>query len=253
MGRLKGARVHNNHGLLKRCGCSRKRWSACAHPWWFNFCFRKTDYRFNLNEHVGVALGAALSRTEAEAWRDRLRAQIREGTFDAAPTPPPSAPDQKRLRDVGAAIIEAWRNEPERRRHRITVLEKQLAVICRTVLGDQPFGDVRVNDIGREHLNQFRDARRRVFREREAQQRERRQKMLAGEAKLPVVTEIPLARRGEVGINRSLETVRAAINFAIDQGWFKGENPFTRYSRKVMAKEQPRTRRLQPDEVLANA
>lgn len=251
MGRVKGARVHSNNGLAKRCSCKHKQWSECLHPWWFNQCTDKKDRRFNLTKHYGLSL--PMARTEAARWRDLARTQIAAGKFDA-PLMPATPPEVRRLRDVGAAMVDAWRNDPARRPHRVVILEKQLAVIYRTIVAKTPesnglpFGDVPIDTIGREHLSQFRDARRQVFRDREAKHKQRQEDKRAGKAATEVVTEIPLTRRGEVGINRSLETVRNVLNFAIDREWFKGDNPFTRYSKKIMTKEHARTRRLQPDE-----
>ena len=77
-GRPKGSKGHRNKGLQKRCDCDRRRWSACDHPWFFNFAFRSVNYRFNLNDEVNQA---TLAKSEAERWRDEIRAQIRAGTL----------------------------------------------------------------------------------------------------------------------------------------------------------------------------
>lgn len=69
-------------GVRKRCGCGRRRWSKCAHPWHFNFHHAGTEYRYSLTV-IARARGEQppQGKTEARSWRDRLRAEITSGTF----------------------------------------------------------------------------------------------------------------------------------------------------------------------------
>jgi integrase len=65
-----------------------------------------------------------------------------------------------------------------------------------------------------------------------------------------VSPELPHARQGEVGINRTLERLRALFNWGIERGHYHSENPFLKHGRPAirMAKEVARTRRLNGDE-----
>src|SRR5262245_56974743 len=72
-GRRKGDSGRRNDGLLKRCGCARKRWSECPHDWWFNLCVDKVSFRFNMTKRAGLPPKKALSRSEAERYRDHFR------------------------------------------------------------------------------------------------------------------------------------------------------------------------------------
>jgi hypothetical protein len=69
---------HRNRGLRKRCGCPRKNWPKCPHPWHFNFKWNGEHYRFSLDREVGHPI---TSKTDAEKEADRIRTAIREGRF----------------------------------------------------------------------------------------------------------------------------------------------------------------------------
>jgi hypothetical protein len=85
---------HRNDGLRKVCGCARRTWAKCEHPWHFNFKWAGEIYRFSLERVIGkiakdthgkwtrdrATLGARItSKSEAEQERDRLRTAIRDG------------------------------------------------------------------------------------------------------------------------------------------------------------------------------
>src|SRR5690606_23841749 len=61
---------------------------------------------------------------------------------------------------------------------------------------------------------------------------------------------LPHSRRGEVGINRLLETLRGFFNWAVERGYYDRESPFLRHGRPLIkfSKEAARERRLQGDE-----
>ena len=70
---------HRNNGLRKLCDCSRRHWPKCSHDWHFNFKPRGgPSYRFSLDVEVGRPLK---SKTEAEGEAERIRTEIRAGTF----------------------------------------------------------------------------------------------------------------------------------------------------------------------------
>lgn len=84
---------HSNSGLYKRCPCPRRQWLKCAHSWHFDF-FKGRKFRFSLDK-IARARSEALPRCkgDAESLADRVRSEIRLGTFrdpnvKQAPEPP---------------------------------------------------------------------------------------------------------------------------------------------------------------------
>ena len=79
-----------NDGVSKRC--QHKRWGDCPDPWWFNLYHRGREHRYSLTK-LAEARGEKppVTKEDALAWRDRLRGEIRAGTFvdpaTAAPQP----------------------------------------------------------------------------------------------------------------------------------------------------------------------
>ena len=76
--------VHRNAGLRKVCGCPRRGWAKCPHPWHFNFSWRGTAYRFSLKQYAGKEVTA---KSEAERLAQNLRDQIRTGIFRVSASP----------------------------------------------------------------------------------------------------------------------------------------------------------------------
>ena len=71
---------HHNNGLKKRCGCPRRTWAKCLHPWHLHFKHHLKNHRVSLDV-IARALGEPKPRSKAEATdlADRLRAEIRAG------------------------------------------------------------------------------------------------------------------------------------------------------------------------------
>jgi integrase len=83
--------VHQNNGLRKRCGCPRRAWAKCSHPWHFSFKWKATHHRFQLDKYASSPITL---KDDARSEADRLRAAIRAGTFPPpAPTPAAVTPD----------------------------------------------------------------------------------------------------------------------------------------------------------------
>jgi integrase len=243
---------HRNDGLLKRCGCARKRWSECPHPWHFTHGHNGRGYFFNLNRRAGLPRGKTLSKSEAIQWRNHFRTEIQAGRFDA-PEEPSGPSDQSTLRQVGEAFVESWKLDADRRAHRVPALRQQLGSIYRTEVNGRLFGDHVFSEIRTADLLAFRDARRALLRTQEKQVAERRARIENGDkeaTKLPVPPDLPHGRRGEIGINRLLEQLRRLFNWAIETDRLHHESPFLKHGRPVikMAKQEARTRRLTGDE-----
>lgn len=260
-GRPLGCSGSHNDGLLKRCACSRRRWSECAHPWYFTFGHERQGFFFNLNKRAALPRHARLARSEAERWRDLFRTQIRDGVFGVARTAPPatssasldpvsaSTVDALTVQQLAERFIASWRLDPTRRSHRVKATEQQLATICRTVVDGRPLGELDVVAVRTSHIEAFRDARRQLLRDAEQRLQDRRRRLAEGAPRIdvePVAWELPHARQGEIGINRQLEMLRRIFNWAIERDLLDRESPFVKHGRPVvkMAKEAARTRRL---------
>src|SRR5262249_27719204 len=77
--RTTAATRRKNQGLRKLCGCSRRNWAKCSHPWHFNFKLRGgRPYRFSLDAEVGKHLA---TKEEAVVAAENIRKAIREGRF----------------------------------------------------------------------------------------------------------------------------------------------------------------------------
>lgn len=58
-----------NEGLRKRCGCPRRRWGECSHPWHVNFKWKGRHYRLSLDRESTKDIR---SRSDARAEFDRM-------------------------------------------------------------------------------------------------------------------------------------------------------------------------------------
>lgn len=218
-----------NDGVKKRCAHKRKSWNDCACPWWFRFYHGGREYAFSLTK-IAHARGeeAPKSREQAITWRDRLRSEIRAGTFvdpDAAPAP---ARVETRLTfgDVGDEYVKrhvrtSTRRADGRREMEILIALARRAEIpaakgARVRLETKPFADVTKADI-----EAVRDWRRR--------------------------TSKGGSKGGEVGINRLLSRLRHMFNWAIVEG-YRTDTPFrsgpVTVIRLESSVEGARTRRL---------
>ena len=74
---------------FKICGCPRRQWAKCRHPWHFSFKWQGTHYRFSLDRQLGRRVAG---RIQADAESERLRTEIRAGRLrqPAAPAQDPS-------------------------------------------------------------------------------------------------------------------------------------------------------------------
>jgi integrase len=148
--------VHRNGGLRKNCGCPRRGWPKCPHQWHFNFSWSGKAYRFSLARHAGREIG---SKTEAESLADRIRTEIRAGTFRPLSTPPVPAGSANSDADLEAVsfetftrlFIERYSKQREKASWRDDeYMVKQLAafrVLDQGRLGDKPVHAVTEDDV----------------------------------------------------------------------------------------------------------
>ncbi len=87
---------HRNHGVRKICGCPRRAWAKCAHPWHFSYKWQGVHYRFSLDRELARHVK---TRDEANAEADNLRVAIRDGAFrrPVEPAPAVTTPDATTL------------------------------------------------------------------------------------------------------------------------------------------------------------
>ena len=64
-GRPNGCR-ESNEGVRKICGCPRRVWPKCRHPWHFSFQAEGVNFRFSLDRYARQPMNG---KTEAEARR----------------------------------------------------------------------------------------------------------------------------------------------------------------------------------------
>jgi integrase len=220
-------------GVKKRCDCPRKQWPKCEHPWHFSFHHGGREYRFSLDA-LAKARNDRPPRAKADAvkWRDRLRTEIREGTFldpDAAPAPTP-ADVRLTLDDVAGRYLatyvpfdkgrprrEAGRKLMEWYVHALKRIEVPAANGTTVRLGALPFVDITKADVEAVRAGWPRKA--------------------------------TCAKGGSVGADRALKRLRHLFNWAIEAG-YTTTTPFRIGEKAVIhfATEQPRRRRLEAGE-----
>jgi integrase len=215
---------NRNGGLRKVCGCPRRVWAKCPHPWHFNYKPRDPSrhnadsndggYRFSLDRHLNRRI---TDKTEAEREAARIRIAIDEGKFgQAAPR------TELTLRQLVDVYLERYVRVKRAATERS--FKYELGRPCRTVLprptgGSAPLGDWRLTDIVTDTIERLRQ----VLRQEGS---------------------------GLVAINRYLSAMRALCNWAVRVGYMP-ETPFRRGSQTVVSiekKDEPkRSRRLNPD------
>ena len=227
--------VRDNGGLKKRCGCPRRQWSKCAHPWHFGFAHDGKEYRFSLTKIARLRNETPpKSTSEAKDLGDRLRVEIRGGRDPLASAALQSDPSSLTFADVcDRYLVEyvgkldtsegaRWTGENLRPRTAEQAAYHLAIIRCIPVpaakgttirLESKPFADVATIDI----------------------------------------KTVQAARRpyGVVGCNRLLARLRHLFNWAISENLI-GVSPFKRGDVTLVKldhrAERERTRRLQPGE-----
>ena len=206
-----------NNGLRKLCGCQRRNWSRCDHPWHFAFQWKGTHHRYSLDRLLGRAL---TSKTDADAAAEQLRIDIRAGRF-RGPGAPVTAPDAltvaQLLEAYGKAVI-ATKGATATKAHGFAVALISKTAVPTVTGAAVPFGKWPVRAVTTETLERFRDIR---------------------------------GLAGKVAANRDMGTLSAAFSWgASRKRGFVADNPFKDGDRPALEKfeERARTRRLQAGE-----
>ena len=232
-------RTHD--GIRKRCTCGSRAWAKCPHPWHFGFHFRGTEHRYSF-EAIARARGEQppVGLTEARTWRDRLRAEIRSGTFvDVAP--PAQPPDVKlTFGDVCDQYLLRHVQVPTRRPRGRREMEILVKLMRRAEIPAAGGAVVRLETKQMDAITRA---------DVDAVRAWRRTEQKAGGASRPGV------KGGEVGINRLLSRLRHVFSWAVAEGHLE-TTPFKRGSVTVVKLESSvegaRTRRLEASVTLPN-
>ena len=227
-------RTHD--GIRKRCECSPKQWAKCAHPWHFSFHHGGREHRYSLDKVARArGLQPPSTKTDAATWRDRLRAEIRSGTFVDPDAPVIAAPSDLRptFSDVCDQYLKRHVQSPTRRPRGRREMEILIAMLRRAEIAGPNgatvgLGEKAIQDVTKADIESVRDWRRKV--------------QSAGSARAGI-------KGGEVGINRLLSRLRHLLSWAVVEGYLP-ETPFKRGAVTVVkmeaGAESARTRRLEP-------
>jgi integrase len=250
------AREHRDN-LTKRCDCGPRKQLKCDHPWHIDF-YRGKKFRYSLDV-LAKARGEQPPRTkdEAESFRDRLRGEIRAGTFRDPNAEPEPQPDASALTvgDVIDHYIRRHVKSPTRRVSAQQTMLWHLGVLRRTEIPAARGQSIRfdekpIKDVSKADIEAVRDARRRAgpiavaarqqWDAEAAELAKRNQPMDRPKPRL-----LPGVKAGEVGINRLLERARHLFAWAIEEGYIDA-TPFKRGGQVVvrLTHEEPRDRRL---------
>lgn len=214
-----------NDGLRKRCGCGKRTWPKCAHPWHVNFHHGDREYRYSLDAVAKQRHEPApRKKADALAWRDKLRGEIRAGEFHVHAAPPPTG--GLTVGDVADAYLKGHVQREGRRTGGRKLMEWYVAALRRAEipaaggqtlrLEQKPIKDVTTADV-----LAIRDG----------------------------WTRRKGSHGGRVGVDRALKRLRHVFNWAIEHGHVE-HTPFRRHGVTVVhfSKDQARTRRLEPGE-----
>jgi hypothetical protein len=167
-------------------------------------------------------------------WRDRLRNEIRLGTFIET-SPPPSPDARLTVADVIKEYRSRYVNVPSRRPRAKALFDVHLDVLLDAQVpaahgGTLALGEKAIGDVLKADIEAVRDGRRALLKTRS------------------------LVKGGECGINRLLSRARHLFAWAAAEG-YATETPFKRHGITVIKlspqAEGPRTRRFQPGDARA--
>lgn len=239
-----------NGGLSKRCDCGVRQRIKCPHPWHFDF-YKGKKYRYSLDV-IAKARNEKPPRTrgDAEALADRIRSEIRSGTFRDPNHPEQApAPDPNALLTIGDVIdiyIRRHVESPTRRESAQKTMKWHLAILRRTEISAAQGQTIRfeqkaIKEVTKADVEAIRDARRRASREaiiaREQWEKEAAA-LKSGETMLrPKPRLLPGVKGGEVGINRLFERLRHLFSWAIAEGYIDS-TPFKRHDQVVVKLEK---------------
>jgi integrase len=212
-----------------------------VHPWHFSFHYAGREYRYSLDKVARIRGEQPPStKSDAATWRDRLRSEIRAGTFvePDAPAPAPTLPDLRlTFGDVCAEYLKRHVRIPTRRPRGRREMEILIAMMRRAEVPAANGATIRLEAKPIDAITRA---------DVEAVRTWRRQEQSAGNSRTG-------SKGGEVGTNRLLSRLRHVFSWAIAEGYLT-ETPFKRGPVSVVkletGAEGARTRRLEPSVML---
>lgn len=210
-------RAHRNEGLRKRCGCPRRAWTKCPHPWHANFTPPGLrEQRVSLHRYARKPHSYVMLKTEAERLFTAWKSALLDGK---RPTPAPTA--GRLFSAVCDDYLRLHVRQPQRRPGGVVEMAR-LVVLLKTAFGAQLLATVDKPAI---------EAWRATRRER--------------------VSARVWVKNGEVATNRLLSRLRHIFAWAILEG-YTDTTPFMKGGVTMIKTnstvEQPRQRRLEGDE-----
>lgn len=249
---------HRNGGIRKRCGCPRRKWTTCPHPWHANLSIGGVEHRVSLHKWAKKPGSYVMLKSEAE----RLWHEWRLALVTPEPVAPTPAPVSTLTLDALAdAYLIDFRTTPGRRPTAIAEATRQVRVlttsmVTRTTGETVRLGSLPCDAITDVDLEAWRMAR---WQAHEAAQQAAREVAALQAAERPVpatlTAQARLAARsekaGRVATNRLLTRCSTMFAFGIKRRVIQA-TPFVTGGVRVItpdrAAEHPRTRRLEGDE-----
>jgi integrase len=228
---------HHNRGLRKLCAHSRRNWSKCPDAWHFNFKPKGGPaFRFSLDAELGRHVK---DKNAAEAEADRIRGEIRAGTFVRAADRPAAvaSSDVLTIETLGETYFTTYRTrktgKPLSRNERYRWDLIMRTTIQRTNGTLARFGDLDVRSITRHDVDAFKAAHLIIRTETFSDKKGRTHTWQRG---------------GPVGANRCLGRLRNFYSWAVKEDHVP-VTPFKKGTETIVELfgELNRERRLAPD------
>jgi integrase len=226
---------NRNDGLSKRCEHPREQWAKCPDPWHFDFRYSRgaarrsrngkatTRHRVSLHTYAGWPADKVMSKSEAKAFADKVRIEVREGTFGQS-TGDARQDTRLTVDDVCNRYLDEHVRKPNRRPGAVRTMEYHIGLLCRTMVPAGGgtmirFGEKVMADVTADDVDAVREARRRAYRETAENVEKTRQGAGDGgdaeKVNRKAIRIRPGVKQGEVGINRLLARLRHVFTWAM--------------------------------------
>jgi integrase len=149
--------VHRNGGLRKVCGCARRVWAKCPHPWHLNYRWKGGDYRLSLNRYAGSPI---TDKTAAEELAAEIKRMIRAGTFNPEPVPSPQPVDDERRGRSFDTVADIFVDQYSKARGKTSWADdqsmlRQVAAFAPPATGTERLGAKSIEALTEEDLEAF--------------------------------------------------------------------------------------------------
>jgi len=149
--------VHRNAGLRKICGCARRVWAKCPHPWHLNYRWKGQGFRLSLDRYAGAHIEG---KTEAEELAGEIKRMIRAGTFNPQPAPSPQPVDGERHDRSFDAVADIFVDQYSKARGKTSWADdqsmlRQVAAFAAPGTGAERLGAKSIEALTEEDLEAF--------------------------------------------------------------------------------------------------